>query len=300
MRAILLWKETRPQFLILSVALGFLGTCLAWFHGSFHLGHALLAGFGLVLAHVSVNVLNDYFDFRSGVDLATRRTPFSGGSGLLPAGALTPGQVKWLGVGALLLAVPIGVYFSVVSGWQLVPLLLVAALCVVLYTPVILKFYWPEWSPGVGLGILPVLGMYFVQTGHYTLTALAAAVPSGILVHNLLLLNEFPDVDADRERGRRKTMPVVLGKPRARVFYAAMTAAVYLWVTGLVVAGAMPWPCLLALLTLPLAAQAIRLSRHFDDPAKFTPALALNVLVVIVTQVLLGAGFLVGGALSAS
>ncbi|MFC1984813.1 hypothetical protein ACFLUW_00245, partial [Chloroflexota bacterium] len=71
--------ETRPQFLLLSVVLAFLGTCIAWYDGAFHLDYALLAFFGLLLAHISVNVLNDYFDYRSGIDLETKRTPFSGG-----------------------------------------------------------------------------------------------------------------------------------------------------------------------------------------------------------------------------
>ncbi len=103
--------ETRPQFLMLSVVLAFLGTAIAWYDGYFHLGHALLAGIGLVLAHISVNTLNDYFDYRSGIDLATKRTPFSGGSGILPAGLLSPAQVLWLGLGSFLLTVPIGIYF---------------------------------------------------------------------------------------------------------------------------------------------------------------------------------------------
>ncbi len=57
---------------------------MAWYDGAFFLSWALLALLGLLLAHVSVNVLNDYFDYRSGVDLKTQRTPFSGGSGILP------------------------------------------------------------------------------------------------------------------------------------------------------------------------------------------------------------------------
>ena len=124
--------ETRPQFLILSVISAFLGTAIAWNEGFFQPGHALLAGIGLILAHISVNTLNDYFDYRSGIDLTTKRTPFSGGSGILPAGLLRPQQVLWLGLGALLLAIPVGVYFTVISGWQLLPLLLVAAFFILL------------------------------------------------------------------------------------------------------------------------------------------------------------------------
>ncbi len=112
----------------LSVVLAFLGTSIAWYNGYFHLGYALLAFVGLLLCHISVNVLNDYFDYRSGVDLETKRTPFSGGSGILPAGLLRPTQVLWFGLASLLLAIPKGVYFVIVRGWLLLPLLLVAAM----------------------------------------------------------------------------------------------------------------------------------------------------------------------------
>src|SRR4030042_5162563 len=184
--------ETRPQFLLLSVVLAFLGASIAWYDGYFHLGYALLAFFGLLRCHVSVNVLNDYFDFRSGIGLEVRRTPFSGGSGILPASLLKPRQVFWLGLVSFLLAVPIGVYFVLTldNGWLLLPLLLVAALCTLLYTPLLTRLGGPEWAPGVGLGALPVLGAYFVQTTAYTLPAVIASIPSGILVHNLLFLNE--------------------------------------------------------------------------------------------------------------
>ena len=113
-------------------------------------------------------MLNDYFDFVSGVDLKTIRTPFSGGSGILPAAAMTVKQVLWFGIAAFALAIPIGIYFTFVTGWELLPLLIVAAICILLYTSVILKLPWPEWAPGVGLGALPVLGMYFVQTSEYS------------------------------------------------------------------------------------------------------------------------------------
>ncbi len=166
MKGIKVWfLETRPQFLILSVVLAFLGASIARYDGHFVLWQAVLAGVGLVFTHASVNILNDYFDYRSGVDLATRRTPFSGGSGILPANLLTERQVLWLGIVFLILAVPIGVYFVIERGWQLLPLLLVAAFFIVLYSPFILKRPWPEWVAGAGLGTLPILGMYFSRPG---------------------------------------------------------------------------------------------------------------------------------------
>ena len=286
--------ETRPQFLLLSVVLAFLGTCIAWYDGSFHLGHALLAFVGLLLCHISVNVLNDYFDYKSGIDLKTKRTPFSGGSGFLPAASLEPRNVFWLGLVCFLLAVPIGIYFTLVIGWLLLPLLAIGAVCILLYTPFLTRLRWPEWAPGVGLGALPVLGVYFIQTASYTLPAIVASIPSGILVHNLLLLNEFPDAEADKEAGR-KTLPITMGKAKASVVYSALTVVVYLWIIGSVVAGLMPAFSLIALLTLPFAIKAIQGALKYQDTSKLMSAMANNVLVVLLTQLLLGIGYLLAG-----
>ncbi len=285
--------ETRPQFLLLSVVLAFLGTSMAWYDGYFDLGYAVLAFVGLLLAHISVNVLNDYFDYRSGIDLATKRTPFSGGSGILPAAMLKPGQVLWFGLIAFLLVIPVGVYSVLARGWALLPLLAVGAICILLYTPLLTKVGWPEWAPGLGLGALPILGMYFVQTTEYTLPAVIASVPSGILVHNLLFLNEFPDAEADK-KGGRKTLPIVLGEDRAGIFYSVLTIALYLWIIGSVIAGVMPIFALLGLLTLPFGVRAINGALHSDDENKLMPALGGNVMVVLLTQLLMGIGYILG------
>jgi 1,4-dihydroxy-2-naphthoate octaprenyltransferase len=286
--------ETRPQFLILSIILAFLGTAVAWYDGAvnFSIWYAILAGVGLVLAHASVNILNDYFDFRSGIDLAAKRTPFSGGSGILPANLLTPRQVLWLGIIALVLAIPIGIYFAIAIGWQLWPLLIVAAFLILLYSPFILKRPWPEWAAGAGLGALPILGMYFVQMGGYTWEAVVACIPSAFLVHNLLLLNEFPDVEADKI-ANRKTIPITLGYKSGAIFYSVVALAVYVWIIAWVAAQVIPIWSLLALLTLPLTIKAINSSFHYDDMPKFIPGMAANVMAILLTQLLLGIGYVI-------
>jgi 1,4-dihydroxy-2-naphthoate octaprenyltransferase len=288
--------ETRPQFLILPVVLSFLGTCIASYNGFFHLGHAILAFIGLLLAHISVNVLNDYHDYKSGVDLATKRTPFSGGSGMLPAALLKPGDVLRFGIICFVLAAAIGVYFVVVSGLLLLPLLLVGGLCILLYTPFILKKSWPEWSPGVGLGTLPVLGAYFVQANEYTWPVVIAAIPSGILVHNLLFLNEFPDVEAD-VTAHRKTLPITIGREKASIIYVALMVLMHLWIIGWVIAGEMPVYTLISLATLPFTVKAISGARKYQDMARLIPAMANNVLVVLLTQLFLGIGYILATVL---
>jgi 1,4-dihydroxy-2-naphthoate polyprenyltransferase len=294
--------ETRPQFLILSVILAILGTAIAWYDGKVNVWQAVLAGFGLILTHASVNILNDYFDFRSGIDLAVKRTPFSGGSGILPAHKMTPRQVLFLGIVCLVLAVPIGIYFIVVSGWQLLPLLVFAAFFIVLYSPLILKHPWPEWAAGAGLGALPILGMYFVQAHGYTYHAWIACVPSFFLVHNLLLLNEFPDVEADKI-GHRMTMPITLGNRNAAIIYTIANIATYAWIIVWVAAGLLGWTgkpmamppwTLLALLTLPLAFKGIKGAFNANAPAVFMPGMAANVQNILATQLLMAVGFILG------
>ncbi|MHC4434712.1 MAG: UbiA family prenyltransferase, partial [Planctomycetota bacterium] len=109
------FMETRPQFLLLSVVLVLLGTAMACHQGHFDWFRFILTMLGLVLAHASVNILNDYFDYKSGIDLETPRTPFSGGSGLLPQRLLEPRGVYRYGIGCLLAALLIGVYLTAVS-----------------------------------------------------------------------------------------------------------------------------------------------------------------------------------------
>ena len=288
----------RAPFLLLPIALAFLGTSIAWYDGAFHLGHALLAFLGLLLAHVSVNVLNEYFDYKSGVDLKTQRTPFSGGSGALPAKLVSAKEALWLGWGTLIAITPIGIYFTIIKGWQLLPLLIIAAICVIFYTPIILKNNWPEWAPGVGLGALPVLGIYFAQTGEYNVPVIIASIIPGILVHNLLLLNEFPDVAADATVNR-KTLPIAIGRGRASVVYSVLMGIVYLWIVGGVVAeltgivekGIPPY-CLIALLTVPFAVKAIHGAINYSDPNKLIPGMANNVQMILLTQILLGIGYI--------
>ena len=293
----------RAPFLPLAVVLAFLGACIAWYESreigatfDFSIGYAWLAGVGILLAHISVDVLNEYFDFRSGIDLKTQRTPFSGGSGALPAGLITPRQALYLGSGTLIAIVPLGIFFVLDKGWALLPLLLVAVVLIVLYTPFILKMGWPEWAPGAGMGSLPILGAYFVHAGAFPLPVIIAAIPSGILVHNLLLINEFPDVEADMT-AKRRTMPIAFGKRRSSLVYSALTILVYLWIIGGVISSVMPPFSLLGLLTIPWAVKAIRGALNYQDMNKLVPAMANNVLVVLLTQLLMGIGYILAGVL---
>jgi 1,4-dihydroxy-2-naphthoate octaprenyltransferase len=285
--------ETRPQFLVLSLVLAILGTGMALASGVFNLLWAILLFVGLLLLHISVNTLNDYFDYRSGIDMSTNRTPFSGGSGVLPGGILSPRSVLALGLVAFFLAVPIGVYFISVRGLALLPLFVFGAVLVLMYTTLFTKIGGgvSEIAAGLGLGSLPVFGIYYIMTGQITPGAVYASIPSGFLVANLLLLNEIPDAEADRV-GNRRTLPIQVGKKGAAVVYSSLTIATYVWIVAGVALELMPAWTLLGCLTLPLAIKAIAGSFAPDDMDRLIPALGANVMVVLLTQLLMGVGFI--------
>lgn len=286
--------ETRPQFLILSVLLVAHGAMLALWQGSFDWPRMLLAAVALVSLHASVNVLNDWHDYaKTGIDKATNRTPFSGGSGFLPAGAISPRSALALGIGTLVVGCAIGVYLVSVSGWPLLAIGTVGVLAVVTYTPVLNRAGLGEFFAGLALGTLPVVGTYFVLTGRIDAVAWLSGVPAGLLTYNLLLLNEFPDAEADAAGGRRH-MVTLLGKRWARWLYAVVEVAVYLVVVLGVVFGTLtPW-ALLSLGAGFFAFQAIRGTlRHYDSFEEMIPVQGANVFAVLSTNALLALGYLI-------
>lgn len=285
----------RVPFLILAPAcvMAGLGTAI-WSQGAVNAGYAVLAFIGGLCAHISVNAFNEYFDFKSGVDSRTVRTPFSGGSGTLQAHPeLAPQALATAIVTAAIVAV-IGVYFLLVWGWAIVPLGLLGLFVVVAYTPVFT--YNPFFcliSPGLGFGTLMVMGTDFVLTGRYSWTAFVASLVPFFLVNNLLLLNQFPDVEADRSVGRRH-YPILIGRRKSSIIYNAFNAAAYLSIIVGVILGLLPAWALLGLLTAPLAVMAgMGAYRHADDLPKLGPHMAQNVLVNILTPVLLAIGLII-------
>ena len=275
------FREIRPGFLLLTPITFSVGMVVAFAEGSFDILSALLGLVGALLAHLSVNVLNDYFDYRSGLDLRTRRTPFSGGSGILPKGLLKPKDTYLFAIGCMLIGGVIGVYFALTRGWMLLPLIAVVAFTIYFYSTHLTHWFVGEVFAGLGFGPLMVLGGYFIQTGRYSLPALATGVVPGILVGTLLFLNEFPDVDADRSTGRRNLV-IALGLAISAKIYVLLIASVYTWIALCVLVGLMPATTLIAFLTIPLALRATRATlEHHSDIERLIPAMGANVMLVL-------------------
>lgn len=286
----------RPPFLILGPACVFLGLAVAIASGAdIRPWYAVLAFIGGTLAHIAVNALNEYDDFKSGLDLHTTPTPFSGGSGSLPRDPKRVTTALITGLTAALIVVAIGVYFFTFRGWPIVVIGLLGMFVIAAYTPILNRNpLFCLLAPGLGFGTLMVLGTYNVLTGGFSLAAVLASFIPFFLVSNLLLLNQFPDAEADKTVGRRH-FPILIGNKASAWIFVSFLAAAYLTIIFGVIFAVFPVWCLLGLLTLVFGIPAAKGAlEHPDDPPKLLPSMAMNVLANIVTPVLVGIGFLIG------
>jgi len=294
--ATLILGPMRPPFLILAPACALAGISVAFWRmdGQINWWFAILCILGAVAAHISVNALNEYFDFKSGLDARTQRTPFSGGSGTLPANPQAAGYALTTGIIGLTLVAAIGILFTFQRGWQILPLGLLGMLVIYIYTFWLLKFpLLSLLSPGLGFGTLVVMGTDFALTGSYSLTGFLVSLVPFFLVNNLLLLNQFPDVEADRTINRRH-YPITIGRKASAKIFVAFYSLTYLAIVMGVLVFRLPYFSLLGLLTLVLAIPAgLSALRYADDIPNLLPALGQNVLVNILTPVLVAIGLFI-------
>jgi 1,4-dihydroxy-2-naphthoate octaprenyltransferase len=285
---------TRANFLLLTIAIVAAGLSASFYaHGAFDPFDALVILIGALLTHMAVNVFNNYFDYRSKIDAATTKTPFSGGVGILVEGKMNPSAAFGVGFLCLTGAAAIGVYFLMRSFYPLFPILLYGLIAICLYTPVFAKIHaLSEIVAGTGFGFMG-LGAYVTQAGVIDATGIAVFVPVSILVGLLLFLNEFPDVEADKAAGRRHVV-ILVGRKTSAWIYVIFLVATYLSVLLSVVLRAAPVAILVSLVTIPIAYKAMRIVvKSHDRIPELVPALGLNVIAIISTIALLAVGFLV-------
>jgi 1,4-dihydroxy-2-naphthoate octaprenyltransferase len=281
----------RLPFLLLAPVCVFLAAGLAFsMTGEIDWGLLSLILFAAISAHIGVNALNEYQDFHSGLDLQTERTPFSGGSGTLPENPhLAPLALK-ISIVAIVLTVMSGLILIYLQGTELLLPGLAGLALIVLYTKVINRYpILCLLSPGLGFGILMVGGSYFALTGSYNKEVFLVSLIPFFLVNNLLLLNQFPDVSADREAGRRHLLTQHGFKSGSLVYLlflllAALTliASVYL--------GILPLYSLSGLLLIAIGVPVYRAAYNTgSDVAPLIPYMGANVGMVLLIPVLLGA-----------
>lgn len=285
----------RAPFLPLAALLALSGG-LAQGAGALDVTRLLLGALGLVAAHVLVNVLNELADDASGLDANTERTPFSGGSGALQVGLITRRRAWGLAFasGAVALAVA-GLALGVWHEWRLLPVVAVGAVCIVFYTPWLLRIGLGELAAGLGLGGLPVVGAALLQGGPLRPVVVLVAIAATAMTFNLLLFNTIPDAVPDYQAGRRSLVHRLGVLGAARVGLAAWAVATGALAFGLV-AGLLPvWAWLAALPAAAFIAPACRWVFAGAPLPVPMPVLGLNVLHNLGTHAVLVVAWLVGG-----
>ncbi len=285
----------RLPFLILTpacVALGF-GAAL-WTQGYVAPFQVIMVLVGAVSAHISVNALNEYFDFKSGLDFHTRRTPFSGGSGTLPANPHMAKHALVIAIATFTVVVGIGFYFLIVRGPALLAIGILGLFLLIFYTPWIAHHpYMCLVAPGLGFGPFMVIGTHVALTGSYSWTAFVASMIPFFLVSNLLLLNQFPDVEADRDVGR-KHLPIVIGRRASSLLYVGFLLMAYLSLIWGVYNQYLPKASLVGLATAILAVPvSIGSYRYAENVKKLIPLMGINVAINILTPVLVSIGLII-------
>jgi 1,4-dihydroxy-2-naphthoate octaprenyltransferase len=292
--AVTLVRSMRPAFLLLTPVCILLGVATAFRSApSLVIVDVVLVLVGALLAHISVNLLNEYHDFRSGLDARTIRTAFSGGSGALVERPGAANLVRNAGIVALLLAAAIGVYFLTTQGLSLLPIGILGLLVIISYTPWINRHpVLCLLAPGLGFGPLMVLGTHVALTGEYSVTAFVVSLVPFFLVNNLLLFNQYPDIEADRSVGRRH-FPIAYGIRTSNIVYALFMLASCATIMAGIWLGYLPGLAIIAL--LPVLAAALALAGMIIDGGvgrRVPVYLGLNVAATLLIPGLLSAGMM--------
>jgi 1,4-dihydroxy-2-naphthoate octaprenyltransferase len=292
-------RTTRLPFLSATIVPVLLGIAIAARHGSFDLLSAVLTVIGAAFVQLGLNVANDVFDTVQGADDANvTPTKFSGGSRVIQYGLVTFRQMATLATVFYAAALVIGLVLLAIRGSR--ELLVIGAVGFIVsigYTAPPLKFVYRglgEVAVAIGFGPLMLLGAYVVQTrGALTWEPVVASLPIALLVALILYVNEIPDRRGDARAGKR-TLPVRLSKPTVIAIYRVAAGAAYLILVVGVAVGLLPVPALLALLTIPLAAQvSAGLAPNYDNPYGLMALMGVNIKVHLYAGVLLLVGYLV-------
>jgi 1,4-dihydroxy-2-naphthoate octaprenyltransferase len=162
------FRVIRVRFLLASVIAVSVGLSLNWWlNHTINPFDALLTFAGVMALHASVDLLNDFWDFKRGIDTKTTRTKMSGGTGVLPEGLLKPSSVYRAGIASLIIGTIIGGYFVVTDGIIIAIILGFAILSIYFYSTKIVDSGLGEFFVAVK-GSMIVIGTFFIQSGQIT------------------------------------------------------------------------------------------------------------------------------------
>ena len=244
-------RAIRIRFLLASIIAVSTGLAISWWTGnSIAIFDAILTFLGVLALHASVDLLNDYWDFKRGIDSKTVKTKMSGGSGVLPEGLLEPKQVYRAGIIFLIVGALIGTYFVVTDGIIIGVILAFAILSIYFYSTKIVNWGLAEVFVAIK-GTLIVIGTCYIQTSQINESMVLGGIVVGVLSSFVLFITSFPDYDIDKAKGR-KTLVISLGLKRSCTVFWLFPIIVYTLTIVSVILDVFPLFCISILLTFPL------------------------------------------------
>jgi 1,4-dihydroxy-2-naphthoate octaprenyltransferase len=278
---------TRPRTLPAAVAPVIVGAAMAIADAHFRWLPAVAALMVALLLQIGVNLANDYFDYRKGIDTADRiGPPRVTQSGLIPAKQVMAGML----LAFILSGVP-GIYLLVVGGWPVLIIGLACILAALAYS----GGPFPLASHGLGdlfvfifFGLVAVCGTYYVQALHLTPMVLLMGAIEGFLITAILVVNNLRDIQTDRQTGKR-TLAVMIGDRGSKMEYVLLLATAYaipliLWLSG----HSSAW-VILPLVSLPMAFALIRIIWTTTGSPGLNQALASTAKLTLIYSLLLSA-----------
>jgi 1,4-dihydroxy-2-naphthoate octaprenyltransferase len=286
------FRVIRIRFLLSSVIAVSVGLGISWWHiGQIDILYAIMTMGGVVSLHASVDLLNDYWDFKREIDTQTQRTKMSGGTGVLPEGLLQPNQVYRAGIAFLIIGSLLGIYFVIIDGIVIGMILTFAVVSIYFYSTKIVDSGLAEIFVAIK-GTMIVLGTYFIQTLEINLTTIMGGIFIGALSSLVLFITSFPDFEADKAKGR-KTLVISVGKQKATMVFWIFPIVVYSILISGIFYEIFPIYCIISLAMFPLIIKAgLLLKQNFDDTNKLIPAMSYTITFSRITGALFVIGFL--------
>ncbi|NLP29797.1 MAG: prenyltransferase, partial [Clostridiales bacterium] len=256
-------------------------------HGVFSFKWWLLSIVSIMLIETGKHCFNDVVDYESGVDLSIepdKVTPYSGGKKVLTENLLSVKEAKIIGKITLAIAAVIGIYIAVVREPLIWPIGILGVFFAISYSVPPFSFCYRglgEIVIGITYGPLIFVGMYLVMAGSIDSIAVLASIPLGILVTNIIWINQYPDYEADKMHGKRNWV-VRLGKEKGLVVYKILYIMIYLsFIIIAVTTRNYYW--LINLVTIPMAIRSYRIAQeHYNNIQNLIKANELTLKMYVV------------------
>jgi len=287
------FRVIRIKFLLASVIAVSVGLAISWFDtGRIDFIHAIIIMGGVAALHASVDLLNDYWDFKRGIDTVTKKTKLSGGTGVLPEGLLTPTQVYRAGIAFLILGSLMGFYFVILYGFVIAAILFFAVISIYFYSTKVVDSGLAELFVTIK-GAMIVLGTFYIQTNEIIPTSILGGIAVGVLSSLVLFITSFPDHDADKSKGR-KTLVILIGKQKATNLFWLFPGIFY----GVVIFGIIleffPIYCIITFLTIPILIKSyLGLRKNYENLEQHESIMNSVLVFSRITGVLLVISFLI-------